>query len=94
MRVSPLVFFELPLVIFGRGGSSDAVGPCDASEELSLPLSKAMKASKIQCSMLSGALLGLLCRHRSEQYFTGVDAAFVVGDFRVPLEGCYEFSLL
>ena len=43
-------------------------------------------------SRLPGASFGLLCRQRSEQYFTGVEAAFGVCDFRVPwvseVSGC------
>ena len=84
MRVSPLIFFEVPLVVLGRGGSASATGSCGWCGEGILPLSKAVKASVMRRSMLPGASLGLLCRQRSEQYFTGVDAAFVVCDFRVP----------
>ena len=46
-----------------------------------------MNASEMRRSTLPGASLGFLCRHLSEQYFTGVDAAFVVCDFRVPSDG-------
>ena len=49
-----------------------------------MPLSNAVKASVMRRSRLLGASCGLLCRQRSEQYFTGVEAAFVVCDFRVP----------
>ena len=38
-------------------------------------------------SVLPGVWLGLLWRHRSEQYFTGVDTALVVCGFRAPLNG-------
>lgn len=87
MRVSPLIFLGFPLVSFGGGGSTDAIGSCDRSGEGFLPSSKAMKASKMRRSTLLGAWLGLLWRHRSEQYFTGVDASLVFCDFRVPLNG-------
>ena len=82
--VSPLVFFEFPFVIFGTDGSFGAMGSCDCSRDGLLSSSKATKASVMRRSTLPGASLDLLCRHRSEQYFTGVDAAFVVCDFRVP----------
>lgn len=88
MRVSPLIFLGFPLAIFGCGSSADAVGSCDRSGEGFLPSSNAMKASEMRRSTLLGAWLGLLWRHRSEQYFTGVEAALVVCDFRVPLNGC------
>ena len=69
------------------------MGSCDRSGEGFLPPSKATKASEMRRSTLPGAWLGLLCRHRSEQYFTGVDTALVVCDFRVPLSRFYEHVL-
>ena len=88
MRVSPLIFFGLPLAVLDSGDSADAVGSCDRPGEGVLPSSNAMKASEMRRSTLLGAWLGLLWRHRSEQYFTGVDASLVFCDFRVPLNGC------
>ena len=57
----------------------------DNSAEVLLPSSIAMNTSEIRRSTLPDASLGLLCRHRSEQYLIGVDAALVVCDFRVAL---------
>ena len=84
MRVSPFIFFVVPLVGLGSGGSAIVTGSCDWSGDGVWPLSKAVKASVMRRSRLLGASFGLLCRQRSEQYFTGVEAAFVVCDFRVP----------
>ena len=86
MRVSPLIFFEFALLVFGICGSADATRSLDGFREGSSPFSNEMKQSVMRQSTLPGASLGLLCRHRSEQNFTGVDAAFVVCDFRVPLD--------
>ncbi len=85
MRVSPFIFLRFSLVGFGGGGWADEGGSCGGLGEGSLPSSRAMKASEMRRSMLSDAWVGLLWRHRSEQYFTGVDAALVVCDFRIPL---------
>ena len=87
MRVSPLIFLGAPLVGFGEGVSANEGGSCGGLEGGSLPSSRAMKASEMRRSVLSDAWVGLLWRHRSEQYFTGVDAALVVCDFRIPLQG-------
>ena len=84
MRVSPLIFLGASFTN-KRGFSADSIVSCDVSGQKSLPSSKAMKAPVIRRSTLPGAWLGLLCRHRSEQYFAAVDAAFAVCDFRVPL---------
>ena len=85
MRVSPFTFFWLPFALLERDSPADSIASCDNVGEGLLPSSSAMKASEMRRSTLPGAGLGLLCRHRSEQYLTGVDAALVVCDFRVPL---------
>ena len=85
MRVSPLTFFWLPFALLEGDGPADLIASCDNAGEGLLPSSSAMKASEMRRSTLPGAWLGLLCRHRSEQYLIGVDAALVVCDLRVPL---------
>ena len=84
MRVSPLIVFEFPLAPFGGGGSGDATKSCEGRVDGASPLSSAVNASWIRWSVLPGAWLGLLWRQRSEQYFTGVEAALVDCDFLVP----------
>lgn len=93
MRVSPLIFLGFPLALLRGDCSADAMGSCDKSREGFLPLSKAMKVSEMRWSTLPGVWLGLLWRHRSEQYFTGVDAAFMDCDFRVPSIGCCKHMM-
>ena len=84
MRVSPFTFF-CPFVFLEGYDTAGSLASCDSAGEGLLPSSNAMKASEMRRSTLPGAWLGLLCRHRSEQYLIGVDAALVVCDFRVPL---------
>ena len=93
MRVSPLIFLAFALALFGGAALVNALESCDRSRDRSPPASRATKASVMRRSVLPIAWLGLLCRHRSEQCFTGVDAALVVCDFRVPLVECHELML-
>ena len=85
MRVSPLTFLKLALAAFDGSDSDDTIESCERLREGSLPLSSAMNASWIRRSVLPGVWLGLLWRQRSEQYLAGVEAAFVLCDFRVPM---------
>lgn len=93
MRVSPLIFFALPLPLFACGGEPHAIASCDTSVDGVWPSRRATKASEMRRSTLPGAWLGLLWRQRSEQYFTGVEAALIVCDFRVPLDRCCKHEL-